>query len=121
MKDNKDAAGLPKTGKKGYGIKEHFLDRLYGEYQSYKASVLSCPNEEIFKRCYEVDTMVVFYEILAEKAEELPEHMLAALLQHKNILNELYQLWLKKDDSCYREMENHIEDEIKNIAGEAAA
>ena len=98
-----------------YCAKEHFLDRLYGEYQAYKASVLGCTNEEIFNRCYEVDTMVVFYEILAEKADRMPEHVLAALLQHKNILSELYQLWLQKDDSCYSEMESHIEDEIENI------
>lgn len=94
---------------KEYSIKEHFLDRIYGEYQAYKASVLSCPNDEIFSRCY---------EILAEKADGLSEHMLSALLQHKNILMELYELWLKKDDCNYREMENHVEDEIGNIMRE---
>lgn len=103
---------------KEYCIKEHFLDRIYGEYQAYKASVLSCPNDEIFSRCYEIDVMVNFYEILAEKADGLSEHMLSALLQHKNILMELYELWLDKDDCNYREMENHVEDEIGNIMRE---
>ena len=86
---------------KEYGIREHFLDRIYGEYQAYKAAVLSCPNAEIFGRSYEIDVMVNFYEILIEKAGGLSEHVLAALLQHKNILNELYQLWLDKDDCNY--------------------
>ena len=103
---------------KEYGIKEHFLDRIYGEYQAYKAAVLSCPNVEIFSRSYEIDIMVNFYEIMAEKADELSEHVLTALLQHKNILNELYQLWLDKDDCNYREMESHVEDEIENIVKE---
>lgn len=98
-----------------YGIKEHFLDRIYGEYQAYKASVLSCSNAEIFSRCYEIDTIVNFYEILAEKAEKLSEHVLTVLLQRKNILQELYQLWLDKDDCNYGEMESHVEDEIENI------
>lgn len=49
-------------------MKEHFLDRLYGEYQAYRASLLSCPNIEIFNRCYEIDAVVNFYEILMEKA-----------------------------------------------------
>ena len=102
-------------------VKEHFLDRLYGEYQAYKASVLGCSNDEIFSRCYEIDAMVNFYEILAEKADGLSEDVLTKLLQHRNILTELYGLWLKKDDSIYSEMECHVEDEIKNIAGEAAA
>ena len=98
-------------------MREHFLDRLYGKYQAYKASVLSCTNAEIFSRCYEIDAIVNFYEILAEKAEELPDNVLEALLQHKDILTEMYCLWLKKNDSCYGEMKNHVEAEIGNIIG----
>lgn len=102
----------------GNHAKEHFLDRLYGEYQAYKASVLGCPNEEIFGRCYEIDVMVNLYEILTEKADSLPENILMPLLQRRNILAELYELWLKKDDCCYREMESHVENEIENIIKE---
>ena len=57
-------------------MKEHFLDRLYGEYQEYKASVLGCTNAEIYDRCYEIDAMANFYEILAEKTEELSDDIL---------------------------------------------
>ena len=103
---------------KKYCVKERFLDRLYGEYQAYKASVLGCPNDEIFDRCYEIHAMVNFYEILAEKADELPEHVLTKLLQRGNILTELYELWLKKDDGSYGEMESHVEDGIENIVKE---
>ena len=102
-----------------YCVKEHFLDRLYGEYQSYKASVLGCPNAEIFNRCYEIDAMVNLYEILAEKADGLPEHVLAKLLQRRNILTELYEVWLKKDDGSYSELEKHVADEIEIMTGEA--
>lgn len=102
-----------------YCIKEHFLDRLYGEYQAYKASVLGCPNDEIFGRCYEIDAMVNLYEILAEKADGLPEHVLEKLLQRRNILTELYELWLKKDDSAYSELVSHVEDEIETMTEEA--
>ena len=98
-------------------MRERFLDRLYGNYQAYKVSVLSCSNAEIFSRCYEIDAIVNFYEILAEKAEELPDNVLEALLQHKDILTEMYYLWLKKNDSCYGEMKNHVETEIGNIIG----
>lgn len=45
-------------------MKEHFLDRLYGEYQAFRASVLGCPSAEIFDRCYEIDAVSNFYEIL---------------------------------------------------------
>ena len=99
-------------------MKEHFLDRLYGEYQAYKASVLSCPNAEIFNRCYEIDAIVNFYEILVKMAEGLSDGVLENLLQRRNILMELYDLWIKKNDSCYMEMQNHVRDEIESIAKE---
>ena len=96
-------------------MKEHFLDRLYGEYQAYRASLLSCPNFEIFDRCYEIDTVVNFYEILVEKAEGMSVHELQALLKRRNLLMERYGLWLKQDDSTYGEMKMHVDNEISNM------
>lgn len=99
-------------------MKEHFLDRLYGEYQAYRASLLSCPNIDIFNRCYEIDAVVNFYEILMEKAGGMSDNELEALLQRKDLLMELYDLWLKRDDSAYSEMEMHIDSEIRNMTKE---
>ena len=99
-------------------MKEHFLDRLYGEYQAYRASLLSCPNIEIFNRCYEIDAVVNFYEILMEKAGGMSDNAPEALLQRKDLLMELYDLWLKRDDSAYSEMEMHIDSEIRNMTKE---
>ena len=96
-------------------MKEHFLDRLYGEYQAYKASLLSCTNSEIFDRCYEIDAVVSFYEILVEKAEGMSDNELQALLKRRNLLMELYGLWLKQDDSTYGEMKMHLDNEISNM------
>ncbi len=114
-------AGIPFCRNQQYGgfiMKEHFLDRLYGEYQAYRASLLSCPNIEIFNRCYEIDAIVNFYEILMEKAGGMSDHELEALLQRKDLLMELYDLWLKRDDSAYSEMEMHIDSEIRNMTKE---
>lgn len=99
-------------------MKEHFLDRLYGEYQEYKASVLGCTNAEIYDRCYEIDAMANFYEILAEKTEVLSDEILQTLLQHRGILSKMYQVWLKKYSSCYSEMQQHVEDELKGFVKE---
>lgn len=96
-------------------MKERFLEKLYEEYQAYKASALSCPNAEIFNRCYEIDAITNFYEILAEKAATLSDEVLEALLPHRYILSELYDLWLEKEDSCYTKMKKHVEDEIEGI------
>ena len=96
-------------------MKEHFLDRLYGEYQAYKASLLSCPNSEIFDRCYEIDAVVSFYEILLEKADGMSDHELGILLKRRNLLMELYELWLEREDSTYGEMKMHVDNEISNM------
>ena len=98
-----------------YCAKEHFLDRLYGEYQAYRASVLGCPNTEIFNRSCEINAVDNFYRILTEKTDKLQEHVLTALLQRKNLLKELYEAWLGNDDYGCDDMERYTEDEIENI------
>lgn len=94
-------------------MKERFLEKLYGEYQAYRAAVLSCPSVEIFNRCYEIDAITDFYEILAEKAGELPDEVLEALLPHRYILTELYDVWFEKPDVSYAEMKKHVEEQIE--------
>ncbi len=97
-------------------MKERISERIYGEYQAYKAEILGLPNTEIFGKSYEIDTVVNIYEILMEKVQGLPDDTLAALLPHKNILMELYDSWLGKDDSSYQELAGHVEEEIGAIA-----
>lgn len=92
-----------------------FIDRIYGEFMAYKASVLSLNNADIFGKCYEIDIFVNLYEILMEKAEKLPDESLAALLSRRNILQELYDEWMKRDDSNYEEIVNLVSDEIEAI------
>jgi hypothetical protein len=45
----------------------------------------------------------------------MSEDTLNELLSQKNILMWFYDSWLSKDDINYRELESHIEDEIKVI------
>jgi hypothetical protein len=95
--------------------KDHISDRIYGEYQAYRADILGLSNTRIFEKCYEIDTIVNIYEILTEKIQDMSEDTLNELLSQKNILMWFYDSWLSKDDINYRELESHIEDEIKVI------
>ena len=95
--------------------KGHVSERIYGEYQAYRADILGLSNTEIFGKCYEIDTVVNIYEILMEKVQEMPDNMLTALLKCKNILLEIYDSWLAKDDSNYQELVSHVEDELDMI------
>jgi len=101
-------------------MKDHLLDRIYGEYQAYKVSILSLSSAEIFSKCYEIDIMTNIYDILAERVESLSENTVAALLEQKNVLQWIYERWLKKDDSSYAELENHVMDEVDNITAEVS-
>ena len=94
-------------------MKEAFWNKLTAEYKCYEVSVLSLSNAEIYGKCYEIDCMVNFYEILMEKAESMSEETLSALLSQENILWSIYDSWLVKDDSNYSEMEAHIADELE--------
>lgn len=94
-------------------MSEHLLDRIYGEYQAYRVSVLSLSNAEIFTKCYEIDIMTNLYEILLERIGQFSDDIIKALLVHENVLAELYDRWLKKDDANYAELEKHILDEIR--------
>ena len=96
-------------------IREAFWNKLTAEYKSYQVSVLSLPNSEIYGKCYEIDCMVNFYEILMEKAESMSEETLSALLKQENILWNFYDEWLAKVDSNYSEMEIHIAEELEGI------
>lgn len=100
-------------------MREAFWNKLTAEYKSYQVSVLSLTNAEIYGKCYEIDCMVNFYEILMEKAESMSKETLSVLLARENILWSFYEEWLAKDDSNYSEMENHIVEEIEVVVGES--
>ena len=102
-------------------MKEAFWNKLTAEYKIYQVSVLSLTNSEIYGKCYEIDCMVNFYEILMEKAETMAEETLSALLKQENILWNFYDVWLAKDDSNYSEMETHIAEEIEVVVAKNTA
>ena len=96
-------------------MREYFLNRIYGEYQSYKASVLEENSGSIYARCYEIDCMINIYEILKEFAMKLSVNELERLMNHRDILKYLYELWMKRSDSYYAEMEHHVTAEMNKL------
>lgn len=97
-------------------LKEHLCVRLYGEFQAYKADILSLSNAEIFGRCYEIDMMTNFYEILVERVEKFSDQEIRLILQQKNILAEFYRRWMKREDSTYQELTEFVFGEMMKNA-----
>jgi hypothetical protein len=100
-------------------MQEHLLDRLYGEYLDYKDGVLRLSNEEIFSKCYEIDIKTNIYDILSELVEKMNDETIKALLDCGNILDELYNGWLKRDDSICSEINEYLNDEVVKISNRA--
>lgn len=100
-------------------MKEALWNKLTVEYKSYQVQVLSLSPSEIYGKCYEIDIIINFYEILTEKIGSMSDEMCRVLLSQDNILMDLYDCWLAKDDSNYSEMEKHISDELEVIINRA--
>ena len=96
-------------------MKEQFLKKIAAEYEAYKNSVLNISASDIYARAYEIDIMTNISGILINMAEKLSEYDLTLLSLHPNLLQELYNHWLKKEDGMYTEIENHITEEIEFI------
>jgi hypothetical protein len=98
---------------------EDLADRLYSEYQDYKDGVLRLSNDEIFSKCYEIDIKTNIYDIISELVEKMNDETIKALLDCGNILDELYNGWLKRDDNIYSEIKEYLTDEVVKISGRA--
>ena len=99
-------------------LKELILCKIDAEYKRYQAKILSLSNIRIYELCYEIDCIVNFYEILLEKIPEMSEEELMRLVTEDNILCQMYDKWLSKDDSNYVELEKHVLDELDKLVAE---
>lgn len=96
-------------------IKEKFVKKIYSELQEFKESVLMQEKSVIYGEAYKVEIFSTLYEILLEKADSISDTMLLNLLeQSAGILEMIYQDWLKKDDSSYQELREHVDNEFEN-------
>ena len=99
------------------GIKETFIKMIYDELRAYKEKTLLENKEQIFGKAYEIDVVSNLCTVLEELADCLSEIVLKDLVsQGTGILETLYQKWLKKEDSSYRELKEHVEAEIRGEA-----
>lgn len=95
-------------------IREKFLNRLHTELKLFKETMFRQEKDVIFGESYKIEIFVNVYEILVEKTEILPVSVLQQLLhQSHDILEFLYQQWLKKDDNSYIELSQYVDSELK--------
>lgn len=86
--------------------------KLYLEYLKFKDDMLRKTQEEVFKNCYKIDVFLNLYEILVEKSLTLSAEILVRLEKEDNILEFLYEGWMKIDDNTYQEMCQYVNEKL---------
>ena len=96
-------------------IKEKFVKKIYAELQEFKESIMMQEKAVIYSESYKVEVFSTLYEILIEKADSLSDVILLNFIgQSTGILEALYQDWLKREYSSYRELSEHVDSELEN-------
>lgn len=90
--------------------------KLYLEYLKFKDDMLRKTQDEVFKNCYKIDVFLNLYEILVEKSQTFSAEVLLHLEKEENILEDLYEGWMKIDDSTYQEMCQYVNRKLGVLA-----
>lgn len=96
-------------------LTEIFCLRLNLEQKRYKKRMLKMSPEAVFSKAYEINCMLSIYETLIEKSEKMEIDILKCLLVLPDILHFFYRKWMKTGDSFQMELENSMEQGLKEI------
>ena len=96
-------------------LTEIFCLRLNLEQKRYKKRMLKMNPEAVFSKAYEINCILSIYEMLTEKSEKMETDILKCLLVIPDILPFFYRGWMKTGDSFQMELENSMEQGLKEI------
>lgn len=82
-----------------------FRGKIEMELWWFKEDMKNQEPEEIIACAYEIDTKISIYELLLEMAEKFPDEVLVALISFQGLLDYVYSMWLKKEDSQRKELQ----------------
>lgn len=96
-------------------LTEIFCLRLNLEQKRYKKRMMKMSPDAVFGKAYEINCMLSIYETLIEKSEKMETDILKCLLVIPDILHFFYRRWMKTGDSFQMELENSMEQGLKEI------
>ena len=96
-------------------VRERFCEKVCGEYTEFGERMLQREKTEIYAAAYRIDVWTNLCKILCLLSEQYPESVLEKLLPQPNLLECLYERWLKIEDSVYNELMQLVEKEIEEI------
>ena len=96
-------------------LQELFCAKISMEMEQFKHRMLKQKPQNIYDKCYQIDSMINIYEQLMEMSLKMEEEALAWILVFPNLLAFLYSRWLKTEDSHYEELNACIWKSIEEI------
>lgn len=88
------------------------------EYKRFKKAQLNLSGENIYGNAYQIHSYMCIYENLLEMIQKLSENVLVSLITFPELLDYLYERWLKVEDSSDEELNYYLQDEISEIHDE---
>ena len=86
-----------------------FCWKISAELKQFKYRMMQKQKEEIYASAYRIDCMVRIYEILAEQSHTMRNEILQSCMEIPNLLEFLYEEWLKVPDSQGEELEEAVQ------------
>ena len=85
-------------------LKQEFVQKLYGEFSTYREHLLSENPTDLIAEAYKIETFSSLYEVLLAKSAQL-------------ILEGMYKKWLGVKDHSYQELEEYVGHEVEELEG----
>lgn len=96
-----------------------FCMKISAELEMFQMQMLKKAPEEIYGNVYLIDSMINFYEVLAEKAEYLDAGQLESLFAIPNLLKYFYDRWLDYEDHHVQDINECMTQAIREIGKRA--
>ena len=96
-------------------VREKFSEKISVEYTDFRERMLQREKAEIYAAAYRIDVWKNLCKILCRISEQYPEAVLEKLLTQPNLMECLYERWLKIEDSAYEELVQFVEKEIEEL------
>ena len=97
-------------------LKEELVNKLEKEQKEYLEKIKEKGVDYVVDRAYEITSRQCIIDYIECKDVELKN--IKVLLSTENLLDDLYNEWLKTDGNFYEQLEYCIEDRIKSLSDE---
>lgn len=90
-------------------IQECVFDKIEDAYTEFKEEMLKKDPEEIFEKAYKISIITEIFDILFDSYEFTPHEAEIVLKFKGNILEQVYDEWLKYDNGIREDLEQSVD------------